>query len=64
MGGAVKRRMHRYGADLALGLPVFVCGHVQPSERVGVLAVPARLGPIQTHVLVIGRNQGEPRWTK
>lgn len=64
LAGAVKRRMHRHGADLALGLPVFIRGEVQPSERVTVLAIPARLGPIPTHVLVIGRKQGEPSWTK
>jgi CheY-specific phosphatase CheX len=56
MAGAVKRRMHRHGLDFELGLPVPIKQAVQPTDGTSVLALPTQFGPIQTHVLVIGRR--------
>lgn len=53
-GGGVKRRMSGQGAELVLGLPIFLHGHIQPTERQVVTAWPVRLGAIETVVLVTG----------
>jgi hypothetical protein len=56
LGGGVKRRMSGLGADLELGLPIFVHGHIQPTERLSVVALPTRFGTIETMVLIAGQR--------
>jgi CheY-specific phosphatase CheX len=53
--GSMKRRMASNGVDLELGLPVFVVGHVRPTEHISVTPLQARFGPIRMFVVVIGR---------
>jgi CheY-specific phosphatase CheX len=52
LAGGVKRRLT--GSDLELGLPVFVSGSVEPSDRLSTAAFKLRLGAIDTCVIVIG----------
>lgn len=58
LGGGVKRRMSGHGADLVLGLPIFLRGSIQPTDRLTVTALPTRLGPIDTIVLIAGQRGG------
>src|SRR5262245_48507420 len=57
LAGGVKRRLAGLGAELALGLPIFLRGHLQPTERMSVIALPTRLGAIDTIVLVAGQRR-------
>ena len=54
LGGGVKRRMSGHGAELVLGLPIFLHGYIQPTERMIVTALPVRMGTIDTMVLIAG----------
>jgi CheY-specific phosphatase CheX len=56
LGGGVKRRMSGHGAELVLGLPIFVHGYIQPSDRLTVTALPTRFGTIETIVLIAGQR--------
>lgn len=53
--GSMKRRMASTGVDLELGLPVFVVGHVRPTEQISVTPLQAHFGPIPMFVVVVGR---------
>jgi hypothetical protein len=53
--GSMKRRMASSGVDLELGLPIFVVGHVRPTEHITVTPLQTRFGPIPMFVVVIGR---------
>jgi len=56
LGGGVKRRMSGAGAaDLLLGLPIFMHGYIQPTERMTVTCLPTKLGTIETIVLIAGQ---------
>jgi len=55
LGGSMKRRI-TFGADLVLGLPIFIHGYLQPTDRLSVIALPVRLGTIETIVLVAGHR--------
>jgi hypothetical protein len=54
LAGSVKRRIA--GADLVLGLPLFIHGYIEPSERLTVIALPTRFGAIDTMVLIAGQR--------
>ena len=56
LAGTVKRRLSGLGAELALGLPIFLRGHLQPTERMSVIAFPTRFGAIDTIVLVASQR--------
>jgi hypothetical protein len=56
MAGGMKRRLAGHGAHLALGLPIFVRGYLQSSDRLGVIALPIRFGPIDTMVSIATRS--------
>jgi len=57
LAGSVKRRMAGQGADLVLGLPLFLHGYIQPTDRLAVLVLPTRFGPIDTMVLIAGQSR-------
>jgi CheY-specific phosphatase CheX len=52
LAGGVKRRLA--GSDLELGLPVFVNGSVEPSDRLSATTFRLQLGVVETHVVVLG----------
>jgi CheY-specific phosphatase CheX len=52
LAGGVKRRL--VGSDLELGLPVFVNGCVEPSDRISNATYRLCIGEIETHVVVLG----------
>jgi len=54
LGGSVKRRIS--GCELVLGLPLFIHGYIEPSDRVTVTALPTRFGEIDTIVLLAGQR--------
>lgn len=56
LGGGVKRRMSGLGADLELGLPIFIHGHIQPTDRLSVVALPVRFGTVDTMVVITGQR--------
>jgi Chemotaxis phosphatase CheX len=56
LAGSVKRRMAGLGAELVLGLPIFLHGYIQPTDRLAVLALPTRFGAIDTMVLIAGQR--------
>jgi len=56
LAGAMKRGLSGLGADLALGLPIFIHGYLQPTDRLSVIAFPTRFGKIDTIVLVAGQR--------
>jgi hypothetical protein len=57
LGGGVKRRMSGNGiTDLLLGLPIFLHGYIQPTDRMTVICMPTRLGAIETMVLIAGQR--------
>ncbi len=56
LGGSLKRRLAGLGAELVLGLPIFVHGHVQPTDRMSIIALPVRFGAIDTIVLIAGHR--------
>jgi hypothetical protein len=56
LAGSMKRGLSGLGADLALGLPIFIHGYLQPTDRLSVIAFPIRLGKIDTIVLVTGHR--------
>jgi chemotaxis phosphatase CheX-like protein len=56
LAGSVKRRLSGVGAELELGLPIFLHGYIQPTDRLSVVALPARFGPIETMVLIAGQR--------
>ena len=57
LAGSMKRRLSGLAADLTLGLPIFIHGYLQPSERLSVLALPTRFGAVDTVVLVAGPRE-------
>lgn len=56
LAGAVKRRLSGQRADLELGLPIFVHGYIQPTDRLSVIALPTRFSTIETMVLIAGQR--------
>jgi CheY-specific phosphatase CheX len=54
MGGAVKRRLASQRAELELGLPIFIHGYMQPTEKLAIIALPTRFGTIDTIVMIAG----------
>jgi CheY-specific phosphatase CheX len=56
LAGAVKRRLSGQRADLELGLPIFLHGYIQPSDRLAVLALPTQFQTIETMVLIAGQR--------
>ena len=56
LAGSVKRRMTGLGAELELGLPIFLHGYIQPTDRLSVIALPTRFGPVETMVLITGQR--------
>jgi len=54
LAGATKRRLAGPGAHLALGLPIFVRGYLQPRDRMPVIELPIRFGSIDSMVLIAG----------
>jgi hypothetical protein len=57
LGGGVKRRMSGHGAaELLLGLPIFLHGYIQPTERMTVTCLPTRFGTIETMILIAGQR--------
>jgi hypothetical protein len=56
LGGAVKRRLSGHRADLELGLPIFLHGYIQPTDRLSVIALPVRFATIETMVLIAGQR--------
>jgi hypothetical protein len=56
LAGSMKRKMSGFGADLTLGLPIFIHGYLQPTERLSVIAFPTRFGKIDTIVLIAGHR--------
>jgi hypothetical protein len=58
LAGAVKRRLSGHRADLELGLPIFLHGYIQPTDRLSVIALPIRFSTIETMVLIAGQRAG------
>jgi hypothetical protein len=56
LAGSVKRRMAGQGAELELGLPIFLHGYIQPTGRLSALVLPTRFGAIDTMVLIAGQR--------
>lgn len=56
LAGAVKRRLTGLGAELELGLPIFIHGYIQPTERLSVIALPTKFGTVDTMVLIAGQK--------
>jgi hypothetical protein len=56
LAGSVKRRMSGQGAELELGLPIFLHGYIQPTDRLSVMTLPTRFGAIETMVLIAGQR--------
>jgi hypothetical protein len=54
LGGTVKRRLSR--SDLVLGLPLFIHGYIEPSDRLTVIALPTRFGAIDAMVMIAGQR--------
>jgi hypothetical protein len=54
LAGAVKRRIAGQRADLELGLPIFIHGYVQATDKLSMVALPTRFGTIDTIVLITG----------
>jgi hypothetical protein len=46
LAGTVKRRLSGIGAELVLGLPLFLHGYIEPTDRLMVLVLPTRFGAI------------------
>ena len=55
LAGSVKRRMSG-DRDLELGLPIFLHGYIQPTDKLTVVALPTRFGTIETMVLIAGQR--------
>jgi len=56
LGGTVKRRLAGLGAELVLGLPIFLHGYIEPTDRLTVIVLPTRFGAIETMVLIAGQR--------
>jgi Chemotaxis phosphatase CheX len=57
LGGGVKRRLLGASAgDLLLGLPIFLHGYIEPTDRMIVTCLPTKLGTIATIVLIAGHR--------
>ena len=56
LAGSVKRRMTGVGAELELGLPIFLHGYIQPTDRLMVTAFPTHFGTVETMVLITGQR--------
>ncbi len=56
LGGSIKHRMSAQASDLVLGLPLFIHGYIEPSDRLQVIALPTNLGPIETMVVIAGQR--------
>jgi hypothetical protein len=56
LAGSMKRCLSGVGPDLTLGLPIFIHGYLQPTNRMSVIAFPTWFGKIETIVLVAGHR--------
>ena len=56
LAGSMKRKLSGFGADLTLGLPIFIHGYMQPTNRLSVIAFPTLFGTIPTIVLISGHR--------
>jgi CheY-specific phosphatase CheX len=56
LAGSVKRRLTGLGAELELGLPIFLHGYIQPTDRLSVVALPTKFGPVDAMVLITGQK--------
>jgi hypothetical protein len=56
LAGAVKRRLSGHRSDLELGLPIFVHGYIQPTDRLSLIGLPTRFNTIETMVLIAGQR--------
>lgn len=56
LAGSVKRRLSNQCADLVLGLPLFIHGYIEPSDRLQVIALPTQFGKIETMVVIAGQR--------
>jgi hypothetical protein len=52
LGGGIKRRL--VGSDLELGLPVFVNGSIEPTDRLSTTTYRLKLGAVEAFVVVLG----------
>ncbi|HEY0477455.1 MAG TPA: chemotaxis protein CheX [Kofleriaceae bacterium] len=57
LAGSVKRRLAGRGSELVLGLPIFLHGYIQPTDRLTVITLPTRFGAIDTMVLIAGQRE-------
>lgn len=55
-GGIKKRMLPRLGS-VSLGLPLFINGHIEPTEKLIIHAVDLQLGPVATSLLVIRERE-------
>jgi hypothetical protein len=53
MAGTIKRHL---ASDSEIGLPMFIRGSIQPTDRLTVTAFPVKLGPVQAYVLIAGER--------
>jgi hypothetical protein len=51
LAGTVKRQV---GLDHELGLPLFIHGYVQPTDRLSLAVFPVQLGPVAAMVVIAG----------
>ncbi|HEX3762213.1 MAG TPA: chemotaxis protein CheX [Kofleriaceae bacterium] len=56
LAGSVKRRLSGQCADLVLGLPLFIHGYIEPSDRLQVIALPTQFGAIEAMVVIAGQR--------
>ena len=56
--GAIKQRMLPRVGALGLGLPLFINGHIEPTEKLTIQAVDLQLGSVASSLLVIREREG------
>ena len=55
--GAEAREPALHGAaELVLGLPLFIHGYIEPTDRLTVIVLPTQFGAIETMVLIAGQR--------
>lgn len=55
-GGIKNRMLPRLGA-VTLGLPLFINGYIEPTDKLAIHAVDLQLGPVATSLLVIRERE-------